>query len=212
MASPARRSQAERSAATREALLDAAIGCLIEEGYASTTTNAVAIRAGVSRGAHLHHFQTRTALVAAAVEELARRWLGELREAAKTLPDGPGRTLAGLDLLWAHYASPLYQGALDLWTDARSDDELREQLIEVERMLDRETLELADAMFPDLAGTPGFEGLLQLAVATVRGLAILDTLHPGGGRNRQQWADCRLRLAALFTGSPAHDPRLRSSG
>ena len=41
-----RRSQAERSAATREALLDAAIECLIEEGYASTTTNAVAVRAG----------------------------------------------------------------------------------------------------------------------------------------------------------------------
>src|SRR3954454_19723122 len=127
--SSVRRSQAERSAATREALLDAAIECLIEEGYASTTTNAVAVRAGLSRGAHLHHFQTRTALVAAAVEQLAARWLGGLREARKGRPDGRGRTLAGLDLLWAHDASPLYQGAMDLWTDARSDDELREQLI-----------------------------------------------------------------------------------
>jgi AcrR family transcriptional regulator len=196
-----RRSQAERSAATREALLDAAIECLVEEGYASITTNAVAVRAGVSRGAHLHHFQTRTALVRAAVEQLARRWLGELREATKGLPDGPDRTLAGLDLLWAHYASPLYQGAMDLWTDARSDDELREQLIEVERMLDRETRELAHILFPEPARRRDFEGLLAFAVATVRGLAILDTLHPGGERNRQQWADCRLRLAALFTGS-----------
>ena len=193
-----RRSQAERSAATREALLDAAIDCLIHEGYASTTTNAVAVRAGLSRGAHLHHFQTRTALVGAAVEQLAHRWLGELREATRGLPDGPDRTLAGLDLLWAHYASPLYQGAMDLWTDARSDDELREQLIEVEGMLDRETLELAHVLFPDLADAPDFEALLAFAVATVRGLAVLDILHPGGERNSQQWADCRLRLAALF--------------
>jgi AcrR family transcriptional regulator len=193
-----RRSQAERSAATREALLDAAIDCLIHEGYASTTTNAVAVRAGLSRGAHLHHFQTRTALVGAAVEQLAHRWLGELREATRGLPDGPDRTLAGLDLLWAHYASPLYQGAMDLWTDARSDDELREQLIEVEGMLDRETLELAHVLFPDLTEAPDFEALLALAVATVRGLAVLDILHPGGERNSQQWADCRLRLAALF--------------
>jgi len=193
-----RRSQAERSAATREALLDAAIDCLIHEGYASTTTNAVAVRAGLSRGAHLHHFQTRTALVGAAVEQLAHRWLGELREATRGLPDGPDRTLAGLDLLWAHYASPLYQGAMDLWTDARSDDELREQLIEVEGMLDRETLELAHVLFPDLTEAPDFEALLALAVAPVRGLAVLDILHPGGERNRQQWADCRLRLAALF--------------
>jgi AcrR family transcriptional regulator len=193
-----RRSQAERSAATREALLDAAIDCLIDDGYASTTTNAVAVRAGLSRGAHLHHFQTRTALVGAAVEQLAHRWLGELREATRGLPDGPDRTLAGLDLLWAHYASPLYQAAMDLWTDARSDDELREQLIEVEGMLDRETLELANVLFPDLTEAPDFEALLALAVATVRGLAVLDILHPGGERNRLQWADCRLRLAALF--------------
>ena len=194
----ARRTQAERSSTTRGALLDAAIDCLIHEGYASTTTNAVAVRAGLSRGAHLHHFQTRTALVGAAVEQLAHRWLGELREATRGLPDGPDRTLAGLDLLWAHYASPLYQGAMDLWTDARSDDELREQLIEVEGMLDRETLELAHVLFPDLTEAPDFEALLALAVATVRGLAVLDILHPGGERNSQQWADCRLRLAALF--------------
>jgi hypothetical protein len=87
---------------------------------------------------------------------------------------------------------------MDLWTDARSDDELREQLIEVEGMLDRETLELAHVLFPDLTEAPDFEALLALAVATVRGLAVLDILHPGGERNRQQWADCRLRLAALF--------------
>ena len=54
-----RRSQAERSAATREALLDATIDCLIEEGYDSTTTSRVSERAGLSRGAHLHHFQTQ---------------------------------------------------------------------------------------------------------------------------------------------------------
>ena len=196
-----RRSQAERSAATREALLDAAIDCLIHEGYASTTTNAVAVRAGLSRGAHLHHFQTRTALVGAAVEQLAHRWLGELREATRGLPDGPDRTLAGLDLLWAHYASPLYQGALDLWTDARSDDELRAILLEIERLLDRETLELAQVLFPEIAGSEDFEELIQFAVATVRGLATLDLLHPGGERNQQQWAHCRLRVADQFRAS-----------
>src|SRR5208282_2690558 len=73
-ASPApRRSQAERSATTRDALLDATIACLVEDGYANTTTSRVAERAGVSRGAHLHHFQTRQVLLAAAMERLAER-------------------------------------------------------------------------------------------------------------------------------------------
>jgi AcrR family transcriptional regulator len=190
-----RRSQAERSAATREALLDAAIDCLVYEGYASVTTSRVAQRAGLSRGAHLHHFQTRNALVAAAVEQLARRWLNELRATSAALPDGAGRTLAGLDLLWSHYASPLYQAALDLWTDARNDPDLRERLVEVERLLDRQTLELADRLFPP---RPDMRELVQLSVATVRGLAMLDTLHPDGARSREQWAFIRLRLAAMF--------------
>src|SRR3954453_6681780 len=151
MTAHVRRSQAERSAATREALLDPTIQCLIDHGYAATTTQSVALRAGVSRGAHLHHFQTRTALVGAAVEQLGARWMSGLRAGLPGLPpDGPERTLAGLDLLWAHYANPLFQGALDLWTDARSDDELRERLIEVERILDHETFEIARELFPRL--------------------------------------------------------------
>ena len=49
---PPRRRQAERSAATREALLDATIACVVRDGYARTTTAAVAREAGVSVGAY----------------------------------------------------------------------------------------------------------------------------------------------------------------
>src|SRR3954463_12602687 len=98
-----RRSQAQRSATTREALLDATVACLIEDGYANTTTSRVAERAGVSRGAHLHHFQTRSALVAAAIEHLSRRRGAELYAAASDLPEGRDRIAAGLDLLWDSY-------------------------------------------------------------------------------------------------------------
>src|SRR5271157_5164350 len=110
-----RRSQAARSASTRQALLDATIACLVEDGYASTTTTRVAERAGLSRGAHLHHFQTRQALLAAAMEHLAERRGEQLLAAARKLPEGPERLAASLDLLWSTYASPLYQAALDLW-------------------------------------------------------------------------------------------------
>jgi AcrR family transcriptional regulator len=196
--SPARRSQAERSSTTREALLDATVACLIEDGYASTTTSRVAERAGVSRGAHLHHFQTRQALVAAAIEHLAQRRTAELLAAADDLPRGRERLAKGLDLVWANYASPLFQAALDLWSDARTDPELRGHLIEVERALDRQTLELARRLFPDLATRPDFERLVEMSVAAIRGLALLDTLHPGGERNRKQWSFCRAQLIQLF--------------
>ncbi len=200
---PARRSQAERSASTREALLDATIACLVEDGYASTTTSRVCERAGLSRGAHLHHFQTRQALLAAAMEHLAERRGERLLEAAEKLPPGPERLAEGLDLLWEGYATPLYQAALDLWTHARTDPELRERLAAVERDLDRQTLRLSRTLFGELAERPGFDHLIEMAAATMRGLALLDTLNPGGGRNRRQWPYCRAQLVAMFEGIPA---------
>jgi len=196
-----RRSQAERSAATRDALLDATIACLVEDGYANTTTSRVAERAGVSRGAHLHHFQTRHALVAAAMERLAERRGAELLAAAERLPEGRERLEQGLDLLWASYANPLFQAALDLWSHARTDADLRERLVPVERRLDRQTLEITRQLFPAIAEQPDFDRLIELAVSTIRGLALLDTLHPGDGRNRKQWRYSRTRLVELFEGA-----------
>ena len=193
-----RRSQAERSATTRDALLDATIACLVENGYANTTTSRVAERAGVSRGAHLHHFQTRQALLAAAMERLAERRGAELLAAAEKLPDGRERLVKGLDLLWASYANPLFQAALDLWSHARTDPELRERLVPVERRLDRQTLEVTRQLFPAIAEKPDFDRLIELAVSTIRGLALLDTLHPGDGRNGKQWRYSRARLVELF--------------
>jgi AcrR family transcriptional regulator len=193
-----RRNQAERSAATREALLDATLECLVEDGYANTTTTRVAERAGVSRGAHLHHFQTRSALVAAAIEHLAIKRRDELIDAVENLPTGRERVAEGLDLLWSNYANPLFQGALDLWSAARTDPELRPHLVTVERQLDRQTLTLARRLFPDVADRPDFERLVEMSVATIRGLTLLDTLHPGDDRARKQWPDCRDRLVAMF--------------
>ena len=57
----------------------ATIDCLVERGWAGTTTTEVAERAGVSRGAQLHHFPTRVALVTSAVRHLAEQWLAEFR-------------------------------------------------------------------------------------------------------------------------------------
>ncbi len=196
-----RRSQAERSAATRDALLDATIACLVEDGYAKTTTSRVAERAGVSRGAHLHHFQTRQALVAAAMERLAERRGAELLAAAEDLPEGRERLVKGLDLLWASYANPLFQAALDLWSHARTDADLRERLVPVERRLDRQTLAITRQLFPAIAEQPDFDRLIEMAVSTIRGLALLDTLHPGDGRNRKQWRYSRARLVELFEGA-----------
>lgn len=70
---PARRTQAERKAATIAGLIDATIASLAEVGYARTSVSEICARAGVTQGALFRHFATRQDLVAAATEEIARR-------------------------------------------------------------------------------------------------------------------------------------------
>src|SRR5690606_15673046 len=75
--------QEERSRVMRERLLDAAVECLIECGYSGTSTTLVSERAGVSRGAQLHHFPSRADLLVAAVEHVAQARGDDLVDAAR---------------------------------------------------------------------------------------------------------------------------------
>ena len=73
--------QAQKSAATRNAILDSAIACIVEFGYRGTTTTAIAQKAGLSRGAMLHHFPSKLDIVRGAVEHLHKKRLKAFRKA-----------------------------------------------------------------------------------------------------------------------------------
>ena len=126
-----------RSAATRRALLDATVDCLVEDGYAGTTGPAIARRAGLSRGAQLHHFGTRDQLVVAAVEHLGQLRLAEVRTSLEELQaNDRGAANTGevaLELLAAALSGPLYAATLELWVAARSNASLRSELVPAER-------------------------------------------------------------------------------
>src|SRR5687768_9891437 len=103
-----RRTQEERSAETRGRLLDATIDCLIDLGYSATTTTVIAERAGLSRGAQLHHFPTKAELVSAAVEHLTRKIGEDLQKDVERLPDNGDRVSAAVDLLWSRFSTPMF--------------------------------------------------------------------------------------------------------
>src|SRR3712207_7678852 len=88
---PVPRSRSERTADSRLLILDAAVACLVEEGYAGASTLAVQARAGVSRGRLLHHFPSRAELLVAAAEHLATIQLDEVRHRAAALMDDEDR-------------------------------------------------------------------------------------------------------------------------
>ncbi|HEY2314850.1 MAG TPA: TetR/AcrR family transcriptional regulator [Streptosporangiaceae bacterium] len=64
----ARRTQADRSAATRDALVAAARGLFADQGFAEVPTDSIVTAAGVTRGALYHQFADKTALFDAVME------------------------------------------------------------------------------------------------------------------------------------------------
>jgi len=182
--------QEERSRATRSRLLEAAVHCLAEYGYAGSSTTLVSERAGVSRGAQLHHFPSKAHLLAAAVEHLARVRGEEL--AARASAVAPGNRREVLEMLAGHFTSPVFDAALELWVAARTDPELLAALAPLERRIGREAHQLTVTALGADESVPGTRELVQATLDLVRGLGLANALSDDArrrGRILDRWAE-----------------------
>ncbi len=183
--------QSERTRVMRTRLMEATIDCLVEYGWAGTTTTVVSQRAGVSRGAQLHHFPSKKDLVVAAVERLSERRRDELTEAANALP-AETRTRAVLEILSAQFTGPVFFAALELWVAARTDNDLRATVGPLEARLGREThKQAADLLrIDDTRGNN--RALVQSTLDLLRGLGLAASLTDDSKRRTKlldAWAD-----------------------
>ena len=177
--------QEERSRAMRERLLDATIECLISHGWSGTSTTLVSQRAGVSRGAQLHHFPTKNALVLASVVHLSERRAAELEQAAANLPRGKRRTRALLEMFAEHYTGDVFTAALELWVAARTDPELLGPVAELEAQIGRGAHRIAIKALgiDDLSN--GSRELVQATLDLIRGLGLANQLTDDGARRKK---------------------------
>ena len=122
--------QDERSAETRRRLLDATVACLSERGYAGTTTTEIANRAGVSRGAQLHHFPKKDELVVSALEHVFELRLSEMSAAVAEPPSGSRahRMAVLIDAMWPLFKGPTFCAWLELVVASRTDPALNEAI------------------------------------------------------------------------------------
>ena len=184
--------QEERTRAMRARLLEATVDCLVEHGFSGTSTTLVSERAGVSRGAQLHHFPTKNALVVAAVEHLTEVRGAELAAAATRLPTGSRRTRAVLRMLGDHFSSPVFTAALELWVAARTDEQLMAAVAPLELRVGRETHRLTVDLLGADESQPGVRELVQATLDLVRGLGLANTITDDArrrGRILDRWAD-----------------------
>ncbi len=185
VATPTRVPQEERTRAMRLRLLEATVELLVEKGYGGTSTTLVSQRAGVSRGAQLHHFPTKNDLVLAAVVHLAEVRGAEVAAAAERLRGGERRTRAVLEMLADHFTGPVFAAALELWVAARTDETLRAAVAPLEGHIGREVHRLTvDALGID-ESRPGARELVQGTLDLVRGLGLANTLTDDSARRRR---------------------------
>ncbi len=168
-----RRSQAERTDATRAALLDATIELLGEVGYGALTTREVALRAGVSRGAQTYHFPTKADLVAAAIERLFVEQAARFRLTFEAVPPAERDLGAAVGMLWEIVRGPSYAPVLELVVAARTDEHLRVVVHAMMTTLEHTVADLLTDLFPGFDGTDdGVAMLVDLAFSIVQGAAV----------------------------------------
>lgn len=87
---PVRRTQAERTAATRAALVEAARKLFTANGFSEVSTQQIVEAAGVTRGALYHQFTDKTELFIAVYEQVEEELVaGVATRIAKDEPTGP---------------------------------------------------------------------------------------------------------------------------
>lgn len=92
---PARRTNQQRTEATREALIAAGRALFVERGYAETSTPEIAERAEVTRGALYHHFADKRELFRAIVAAECRAVGREIEAAAAPSPTAAAALSSG---------------------------------------------------------------------------------------------------------------------
>lgn len=197
MAVSERRTQAQRREATRTALLDAAVDCLLEDGYGRLSTRRVAERAGVSQSTQMHHFPTRTTFLVEALRHVSQRVAADLVEqfALRDVPERE-RYEALLDRAWTVFVGPGFQAFMQLWVAAYTEPELRDEMAGLERETSGLTRGILGEILPDRRDDEEFFTTVDGALALIRGLAMLVPVH-GAAAVEPRWRALKPYLLAL---------------
>ncbi|NTZ86851.1 TetR/AcrR family transcriptional regulator [Burkholderia metallica] len=169
-----RRSQAERSHATRERVIAATIGLLHTEGYAGTTTRAVQKAAAVSIGALQHQFPTKAMLMAAVQERLIQERLKHVKAAAQDAANPLALVGRLLDFAGSLIGTPLFAASIEIDLARRSDKELDQAIAEVRDRSSDEFIKVTNTV-SESAGDDARERVRELDLLTgalIRGLTV----------------------------------------
>jgi AcrR family transcriptional regulator len=191
---PARRRNADRSAATRKVILEATITCLHKQGYGAVTNHTVADLAGVSRGAMMHHFPTRQALLVATVEYAYAKLRDYREKFIGGLEPGLPRYRALIDLAWENAQMPEDIACNEIRMGSLSDPEIAAAITPIMIKVADEFARYIGAIARQagLETDAELKGLTATTAMAVRAMAVNLFTYP-----RPQVVDCVLNSLKL---------------
>jgi AcrR family transcriptional regulator len=139
----------------RKRLLVATLQSLAEDGYNGATLSSIVRRAGVSRGAQVHHYPNKQALMLDAADDMFRRTYRTLGELMLSIVEENNRLQALVNAVWEQvFATPLYRAYMELLIASQRDTAMRQAL---EALLARQIRVFEIAIDPYFEPAPGAE-------------------------------------------------------
>lgn len=165
---------AERTAAMRKRLIEAAIVCLEKSGYGATTLQLVTDTAGASRGAILHHFPNKVDLMIAVAEYCAGKQNRHVARMLANTQPGMDRFLALTMATWDAMQRPPAIALLEIMMGSRSDKDLGARFPTVIEALEKSQREgvWEQAQSIGITDRAQVEAMSWLHTAAMRGLAM----------------------------------------
>ncbi len=191
-----------KSAQTRIGILEAAIDCLATHGYARTTTQLIAETAQISRGAMLHHYPTKGALIEAIIAYCVYRRMRMLADGVSNISEMQRvQEFAGLEILWNSFFTREHRAYLELSIASRTDVEVRESFTPQARRLHRVWRDHGIKVFPEWAKDPArLARASDLAEAVLEGLALNREAWESPERIARVRAFLRQMVGLIFAG------------
>lgn len=189
IAPPSAGLQQRKSSDTRITILNAAVECLAEYGYARTTNRLIVKRAKVSRGAMLHHYATQKDLIESVIDYAFYCHMEEFGAAIRGLSEEERkRENSGIALDWQLFLSRNHMAYLELTVAARTDEELRSIFVPKAQRHDRIWCDQLLAVFPEWSlNVDLLNRSRRLVTATMCGMIV----------NRSIWNDEDMEQALL---------------
>lgn len=169
-----RRTQEERSAETRAALLRGTVSAIHELGYAAVTTAIISQRAGLSRGAFLHHFHTKAELMAAVVKMVFDDEMAQYQDIVQTAE--MDRLSQWPRILWSVLSRPSGIAVLEILQAARSDADLAQLVGPTQKAAEEGALKKMLEAYGGDEDTG--RSVMRLMVWAIRGLTLSDMILP----------------------------------